>query len=96
MGGRIASFAKRDGNSHGRDCRAARGRHVGDWDGHVEGRGKIKLELLDNVPLVTPVGPAIRREDFREMKNYRLVLPARRLRMRRLIISTPAEKAREK
>jgi len=69
---------------------------AGDWDSHVEGRGKIKLELLDSVPLVTPIGLAIGREDFREMKNYRLVLAARRLRMRRLIISTPAEKAREK
>jgi len=54
------------------------------------------MELLDKVRLVTPVDLAIRREDFREMKNYRLVLPARRLRMRRLIISTLAEKAKEK
>jgi hypothetical protein len=33
---------------------------------------------------------------FPEMTNYRLALAARRLRTRRLIISTPAEKAREK
>jgi hypothetical protein len=33
---------------------------------------------------------------FPRMKSYRLAFAARRLRMRRLIISTPAEKAREK
>jgi hypothetical protein len=54
-------------------------------------RGEYRRRSLPPFPAGGPRG-----EEFLKIPDYRLAFAARRLRRRKLIISTPAEKASEK